>query len=72
MKRTIRTWSDKSKDFKSNNRFRVSNIISELIQWIRVDGKNSFGSTHFTLSKEMLLGFLVFCIDKTLGMISKR
>ena len=33
IKRTIRTWSDKFKDlfFKSTNRFRVSNIIVELI-----------------------------------------
>ena len=33
IKRTIRTWSDKFKDlfFKSTNRFRISNIIIELI-----------------------------------------
>ena len=33
IKRTIRTWCDKLKDlfFKSTNRFRISNIIIELI-----------------------------------------
>ena len=75
IKRTIRTWSDKFKDlfFKSTNRFRISNIIIELIHSITVDGKKEFWKySCLTLNKGMLLWFLVVRVDETLRIISKR
>ena len=75
IKRTVWTWSDKFKDlfFKSTNRFRISNIIIELIPFITVDGKKEFKKySCSTLNKGMLLWFLVVRVDKTLGIISKR
>ena len=75
IKRTIRTWSDEFKDlfFKSTNRFRISNIIIELTPLNNSGWKKKFRRySCFTLNKGMLLWFLVVCVDKTLGIISKK
>ena len=74
IKRTIRTWSDKFKDlfFKSTNRFRISNIIIELIPLNNSGWKKEFRKySCLTLNKGMLLWFLIVRVVKTLGIISK-
>ena len=75
IKRTIRTWSDKFKDFffkaLTNSEFRI--LLSSLFHSITVDGKKDFRNySCLTLNKGTLLWFLVVCVDKTLGTISKR
>ena len=75
IKRTIRTWSDEFKDwfFKSTNRFRISNIIIELIPLNNSGSKREFRKySCLTLNKGILLFFLVVRVDKTFGIISKR
>ena len=73
IKRTIRTWSDKFKDFffKRTNRFRLSNIIIEFIPLNNSGWKKRV--LEVFIFKGMLLWFLVIRVDdKTLGIISKR
>ena len=75
IKRTIKTWSDQSKDFffKSTNRFRISNIIIELIPLNSSGWKKRVSEVFIlTLNKGMLLLLLVVRVDKTLRIISKR
>ena len=75
IKRTIRTWPDKFKDFlfKSTNRFRISITIIELISLNNSGWKKKFIKySRLTLNKRMLLWFLVVRVDKTLGIISKE
>ena len=59
--------------FKSTNRFRISNIIVELIPLSNTGWKKEFWKySCLTLNKGMLLWFLGVRVDKTLGIISKR
>ena len=51
----------------SDSEFRI------LLSILTVDGKKEFWKhSCLTLNKGMLLWFLVVCVDKTLGIISKR
>ena len=60
IKRTVVNWSDKFKDllFKRTNRFRILNIINELILLNNMGWKNELEKySCLTLNKEMLLWF---------------
>ena len=75
IKRTIRTWADKFKEFflkaLTDSEFRI--LLSSLFHSITVDGKKEFRNYPcLTLNKGMLLWFLVVRVDKTLGIISKE
>ena len=69
IKRTIKTWSDKFKDFflkaLTDSEFQ---ILSSLFHSITGWKKREYSC--LTLSKGMLLEFLVVHVDKTLGIIS--
>ena len=71
IKRTIKTWYDKFKDL-----FLKALIDAEfriLFHSITVHGEKEFCKySCLTLNKGILLWFLVVCVDKTLGIISKR
>ena len=67
IKHTTRTWSDRF------NRFRISNIIIELIPLNNSGWKKGFRKySCLRLNKGMLLWFVVVHVDNTLGIISKR
>ena len=71
IKRTVWAWFDKFNDlfFKNTNRFRILNIIIELI--LNEDGwkKGFWKYSCLTLNKGMLQWFVVICVDKILGII---
>ena len=72
IKRTIKTWSDKFKDFflkaLTDSEFRI--LLSSLLHSITGWKKREYSC--LTLNKGMLLEFLVVRVYKTLGIISNR
>ena len=55
----------------TDSEFRI--LLSSLFHSITVGGKKEFRKySCLTLNKGMLLWFLVVCVDKTLGTMSKR